>query len=318
MGVHTCASVCMWQGGGAPDTRACMAATRRPPADVHAQRTTARSRGKGARTVRSHAVLNPADPAGSALPMSDRSTGACCCRKPVTPILAARTPSAHTAARHARHAPEAVRGPSRSARAVHPRAHTMHRRCDARGSCTPRLRPAVALAEQSADEHLHPEGVRYVTSKHGVRLVSGRPYSGWRHCVRERWGRGRGMGGMGCLRALGCGESADTARASHTLWPADAKQPLLRAVGMFAPVRTATRWAAQGGEPAGRGESPQGPTRSVGRADRVTCRPGPWKNVVYVHSILDHGDWERAASDVQTVPFDRTRNVLEWSRHVGA
>ena len=171
-----CASVCMWQGGGGrgvppPKTVVHVGHEAATNGCAHTVDRTARSRGKGARTARSRAVLNPADPAGSAPPMSDRSIGACCCRKPVTPIIAARTPSAHTAARHARHAPEAVRGPRRSARAVHPRAHTMHRRCDARGSCTPRLRPAVALvalAEQSADEHLHPEGVRYVTSKHGA------------------------------------------------------------------------------------------------------------------------------------------------------
>ena len=44
-----------------------------------------------------------------------------------------------------RQAPAAARGPSRSARAVHPRVHATRHRSDARGSCTPRLQPAVAL-----------------------------------------------------------------------------------------------------------------------------------------------------------------------------
>ncbi len=129
--------------------------------------------------------------------------------------------------------------------------------------------------------------------------------------IRVRWGGGGGWAGWaGCLKALRFGESADTVPASYRLLPTDAKQPLVRAVGMGAPVRTAPGGRRRNGEPA---------ALRAGGLTGATCRlKGPGKNVGCVHRILDHGGWERAASDAQRVPFDRTRNGLEWSRHGGA
>ena len=66
-------------------------------------------------------------------------------RHPV-PLLHARAQHAGMAVRQA---PAAARGSRRSARAVHPRAHATRPRCEALGSCAPRLQPAVALADQS-------------------------------------------------------------------------------------------------------------------------------------------------------------------------
>ena len=77
-------------------------------ADVHAQ--WAQRSKKGVHTMESRSV-SPADRADPALPMFDSSTVACCCCKPARLGLH----SMIAATRHARHAPAAVRGPSRSA-----------------------------------------------------------------------------------------------------------------------------------------------------------------------------------------------------------